>query len=414
VPLYAYKGVGPTGKAASGVRDAESPKALRQILRKDGIVVTQVDLSKGGVKVQSKKGLSKDVDVGEIFNKVKRGDVAAFTRQLATLLKAGITLGEALAALFDQSEKPRLKRVIGEVRGAVNEVNEGSSLADAMARHPAIYDELYISMVRAGEAAGNLDDVLLRLADFTESSQKLRGKVMSALMYPAIMIGVGALIMSILMILVVPEITKMFTQQGKTLPLNTRFLIWTSHIFGAYWFVWIVVCIVGVIAFRGWIRSTSGKETWHRFVLRTPVFGSLLRQVAVSRFTRTLGTMLQAGVPMLRSLEIAREVLGNVVLMKAVDSAKAGVTEGESLANMLKKTGHFPATVTQMISVGERSGTLEQMLLRIADAYEGEIDLKLGRLTSMLEPMMILIMGFSVAFVVMSILQPLIDMTRLR
>ena len=411
MPLYAYKGVGPTGKAASGVRDAESPKALRQMLRKDGIVVTQVDLSKGGVKVQSKKGLSKDVDVSEIFNKVKRGDVAAFTRQLATLLKAGITLGEALAALFDQSEKPKLKRVIGEVRGAVN---EGSSLGDAMARHPAIYDELYISMVRAGEAAGNLDDVLLRLADFTESSQKLRGKVMSALMYPAIMIGVGALIMSILMILVVPEITKMFTQQGKTLPLNTRFLIWTSHIFGAYWFVWLLLFILGIFAFRGWIRSTSGKETWHRFVLRTPVFGSLLRQVAVSRFCRTLGTMLQAGVPMLRSLEIAKEVLGNVVLMKAVDNARAGVTEGESLAVVLKKSGHFPATVTQMISVGERSGTLEQMLLRIADAYEGEIDLKLGRLTSMLEPIMILIMGFSVAFVVMSILQPLIDMTRLR
>ena len=411
MPLYAYKGVGPTGKSAGGVREAESPKALRQMLRKDGIVVTQVDLSKGGKKVQSKKGLSKDVDVGEMFSKVKRGDIAAFTRQLATLLKAGITLGEALAALFDQSEKPKLKRVIGEVRGAVN---EGSSLGDAMARHPSIYDELYISMVRAGEAAGNLDDVLLRLADFTESSQKLRGKVMSALMYPAIMMGVGALIMSILMILVVPEITKMFTQQGKTLPLNTRFLIWTSHIFGAYWFIWLVVVILGVIGFRSWIRTGPGKEKWHRIVLRTPVFGPLLRQVAVSRFARTLGTMLQAGVPMLRSLEIAKEVLGNVVLMKAVEGARAGVTEGESLATMLKKTGHFPATVTQMIAVGERSGTLEQMLLRIADAYESEIDMKLQRMTSLLEPMMILIMGFSVAFVVMSILQPLIDMTRLR
>ena len=411
MPLYAYKGVGPTGKSASGVRDAESPKALRQMLRKDGIVVTQVDLSKGGKKVQSKKGLSKDVDVGEMFSKVKRGDIAAFTRQLATLLKAGITLGEALAALFDQSEKPRLKRVIGEVRGAVN---EGSSLADAMARHPSIYDELYISMVRAGEAAGNLDDVLLRLADFTESSQKLRGKVMSALMYPAIMIGVGALIMSILMILVVPEITKMFTQQGKTLPLNTRFLIWTSHVFGAYWFIWLALVILGIFAFRGWVRSESGKHTWHKFVLKTPVFGPLLRQVAVSRFARTLGTMLQAGVPMLRSLEIAKEVLGNVVLMKAVENARAGVTEGESLAAVLKKSGHFPATVTQMISVGERSGTLEQMLLRIADAYETDIDMKLQRMTSLLEPMMILIMGFSVAFVVMSILQPLIDMTRLR
>ena len=411
MPLYAYKGVGPTGKGASGVREAESPKALRQMLRKDGVVVTQVDISKGGKKVQSKKGLSKDVDVGEIFNKVKRGDVAAFTRQLATLLKAGITLGEALAALFDQSEKPKLKRVLGEVRGAVN---EGSSLADALGKHPSVFDDLFISMVRAGEAAGNLDDVLLRLADFMESSQKLRGKVMSALMYPAIMIGVGALIMSILMILVVPEITKMFTQQGKTLPINTRFLIWTSHLFGTYWPIWIVLVVLGVIGFRAWVRTEAGRARWHRFVLRTPLFGSLLKQVAVSRFTRTLGTMLQAGVPMLRSLDIAKEVLGNVILVKAVETAQAGVTEGESLAVMLKKSGYFPASVTQMISVGERSGTLEQMLLRIADAHENEIDLKLGRLTSMLEPMMILIMGFSVAFVVMSILQPLIDMTRLR
>jgi general secretion pathway protein F len=411
VPLYAYKGVGATGKSASGVREAESPKALRQMLRKDGVVVTQVDISKGGKKVQRKKGLSKDVDVGEIFNRVKKGDVASFTRQLATLLKAGITLGEALAALFDQTEKPKLKRVLGEVRGAVN---EGSSLADSLGKHPAVFDELFISMVRAGEAAGNLDEVLLRLADFMESSQKLRGKVMSALMYPAIMIGVGALIMSILMILVVPEITKMFTQQGKTLPINTRFLIWTSHLFGTYWPVWIVVFVLGIIGFRAWVKTPVGRTRWHRFVLRMPLFGTLLKQVAVSRFTRTLGTMLQAGVPMLRSLDIAKEVLGNVILVKAVETAQAGVTEGESLAVMLKKSGYFPASVTQMISVGERSGTLEQMLLRIADAHENEIDLKLGRLTSMLEPLMILIMGFSVAFVVMSILQPLIDMTRLR
>lgn len=411
MPLYAYKGIGPNGKAQNGVRDAESPKALRAILRKDGVVVTQVDISKGGKKVQSRGGLSKDVDFGDVLSKIKKTDVAAFTRQLATLLKAGITLAEALGALFEQAEKVKLKRVLGEVRGAVN---EGSSLADALAKHPSAFDDLYISMVRAGETAGNLDEVLLRLADFMESSQKLRSKVTSAMVYPGIMISVGVIIMSILMIAVVPKITDMFAQQGKTLPLNTRFLIWLSHMFGAYWFIWLVAGIAGFFLVRAWARSEAGRPKWHAFVLRSPLFGTVVKQVAVARFSRTLGTMLEAGVPMLRSLEIAKEVLGNVVLVKVVDEARAGVTEGESLAVMLKRSGHFPATMVHMISVGERSGTLEAMLLRVADTNELEVDTKLSRMTSLLEPLMILVMGMGVAFVVFSILQPLMDMSKLR
>ena len=411
MPLYAYKGIGPSGKVTSGVRDAESPKALRQLLRKDGVVVTQVDLSKGGKKVSRGRGLSKEVDFADVLGGIKKSEVAAFTRQLATLLKAGIPLAESLAALFEQAEKVKLKRILGEVRGAVN---EGSSLADAVAKHPTVFDELFVSMVRAGETAGNLDEVLLRLADFMESAQRLRGKVTSAMVDPAIMIGVGVIIMSILMIAVVPKITGMFAQQGKTLPANTRFLIWLSHVFGAYWFIWLALAIAGAVGFRAWARSDAGRPRWHRVVLRAPLFGPLLRQVAVARFARTLGTMLQAGVPMLRALDVAREVLGNVVMMKAVDTARAGVTEGESLAVMLRKSGHFPSTVTHMVAVGERSGTLESMLIRVADAHEQDIDMKLGRLTSMLEPIMILVMGVGVAFVVFSILQPLMDMSKMR
>lgn len=411
MPLYAYKGIGPNGKTVSGARDAESPKVLRQALRKDGVVVTQVDLSKGGKKQTRAKGLSREVEFAEVLKSVKKTDVAAFTRQLSTLLKAGIPLAEALGALFEQAEKVRLKRVLGEVKSAVN---EGSSLADALGKHPRVFDELYISMVRAGETAGNLDDVLVSLADFMESAHKLRGKVKGAMVYPVIMIVVSVVILSILMIAVVPQITQMFAQRGHALPLKTQFLVWLSHVFGAYWYLWLVVAVAGFFGLRAWARSVEGRPRWHRFVLRSPLFGQLVRQVAVARFCRTLGTMLESGVPMLRALEVAKEVLGNAVLVKAVDAARAGVTEGESLAGMLRKSGHFPATVTHMIAVGERSGALEAMLIRVADAHEQEIDMRLQRLTSLLEPLMILFMGVAVGFVVFAILEPLMEMSKLR
>ncbi|HTE56881.1 MAG TPA: type II secretion system inner membrane protein GspF [Kofleriaceae bacterium] len=411
MPLYAYKGIGANGKSVSGARDADSPKGLRQALRKDGVVVTQVDLSRGGKKQSRAKGLAREVDFGEVIKSVKKTDVAAFTRQLSTLLKAGIPLAEALGALFDQAEKVRLKRVLGEVKSAVN---EGSSLADALGKHPKVFDDLFISMVRAGETAGNLDEVLVSLADFMESAHKLRGKVKGAMVYPVIMIVVSVLILSILMIAVVPQITQMFAQRGRSLPLKTQFLVWLSHVFGAFWYLWLVAVVAAIFGFRSWSRSTAGRPRWHKFVLHSPLFGQLVRQVAVARFCRTLGTMLQSGVPMLRALEIGKEVLGNAVLVKAVEAARAGVTEGESLALMLRRSGHFPATVTHMIAVGERSGALEAMLIRVADAHEQEIDMRLQRLTSLLEPLMILFMGVAVGFVVFAILEPLMDMSKMR
>ena len=411
MPLYAYKGIGPNGKSVSGARDSDSPKGLRQALRKEGVVVTQVDLSKGGKKQTSAKGLAREVDFGEVIKSVKKTDVAAFTRQLSTLLKAGIPLAEALGALFDQAEKVRLKRVLGEVKSAVN---EGSSLADAVGKHPKVFDELFVSMVRAGETAGNLDEVLVSLADFMESAHKLRGKVKGAMVYPVIMIVVSVAILSILMIAVVPQITEMFAQRGRALPLKTQFLVWLSHVFGAYWYIWLVAVVLAILGFRRWASSPSGRPRWHKIVLRSPLFGPLVKQVAVARFCRTLGTMLQSGVPMLRALEIGKEVLGNDVLVKAVDAARAGVTEGESLALMLRRSGHFPASVTHMIAVGERSGALEAMLIRVADAHELEIDMRLSRLTSLLEPLMILFMGVAVGFVVFAILEPLMDMSKMR
>ncbi len=253
MPMYAYKGIAASGKNTTGVRDADSPKTLRQVLRKDGILVTSFELSKGGKLAKEanakKGGLSRDVDLGGFLGGVKKAEVAAFTRQMATLLKAGIPLAESLGALVDQVQNLRFKTPLSEVRTAVN---EGVSLADAIAKHPKIFDELYISMVRAGEVAGNLDEVLSRLADFLESSQKLKSKVQAAMIYPLVMVVVTAGIIGVLMIKVIPEITSMFTQQGKTLPINTRMLIASSGFMGSHWKAILIAMVAAGVLFVKW------------------------------------------------------------------------------------------------------------------------------------------------------------------
>jgi general secretion pathway protein F len=414
MPMYAYKGVGSSGKTMSGVRDAESPKVLRQMLRKDGILVTSFELSRGGKlakEVNARKGgLSRDVDLGGLLGGVKKVEIAAFTHQMATLVKAGIPLADALGALVEQVTNVRFKAPLSEVRSAVN---EGSSFGDALARHPKLFDELFVSMVRAGEVAGNLDEVLTRLADFLEGSQKLKSKVTSAMVYPAVMVVVGGLIMAVLMVKVIPNITSMFKQQGKTLPINTRMLIATSDFARNYWWLLLLLIVGGFFAFSKWTHGKDGRQVWDRFVLRLPVVGELIRTINVSRFARTLGTMLQSGVPMLRALETAKQIVGNVLLQQAIDDAKRAVTEGESLAQTFKKSGQFPATMIHMVAVGEKAGQLEQMLARVAETYESEVDTKLSRLTALLEPLMLVVMGGAVAFIVFSILQPIMDLGQL-
>jgi general secretion pathway protein F len=414
MPMYAYKGISPSGKSVSGTRDAESPKTLRQVLRKDGVHITSFELSKGGkaarVANAQKGGLSRDVDLGGLFGGVKKVEIAAFTRQMATLLRSGIPLAEALGALVEQLTNVRFKAPVAEVRTAVN---EGSSFADALAKHPRLFDELFVSMVRAGEVAGNLDEVLGRLADFLEAAQKLKSKIIGAMIYPAVMALVSIGIMTVLMAKVIPEITQMFNQQGKTLPINTRMLIAVSGFFG-HNVLWILIgLIVAIFLFVKWTRSKDGRQIWNRFLLKMPVLGQLVRTINVGRFSRTLGTMLQSGVPMLRALDTAKQIMGNVVLQQAIENAKQAVTEGESLAVTLKKSGQFPATMIHMVAVGEKAGQLEQMLARVAEAYEAEVDTKLTRLTALLEPLMLVVMGGAVAFIVFSILQPIMDLGNL-
>ena len=411
MPMYAFKGIAASGKATSGVRDADSPKTLRQLMRKDGVLVTSFELSKGGKQAKAnnakKGGLSRDVDLGGLFGGVKKVEIAAFTRQMATLIKSGIPLAESLNAQVEQTSNVRLKVPLSEVRTAVN---EGSAFADALGKHPRLFDELFVSMVRAGEVAGNLDEVLTRLADFLEGSQKLKSKIQGAMIYPLVMVVVGVAIMSVLMVKVIPEITQMFTQSGKVLPLNTRILIGMSSFLGNYFIFLIIGLALSIWLFFKWSRSRSGKPRWHGFVLNLPVLGELIRTINVGRFARTLGTMLHSGVPMLRALDTAKQIVGNVLIQDAIENAKKAVTEGESLAVTLRKSGQFPATMIHMVAVGEKAGQLEQMLERVAITFETEVDTKLSRFTALLEPLMLVVMGGAVAFIVFSILQPIMDL----
>ncbi len=414
MPMYAYKGLGSSGKNVAGNREAETPKLLRQVLRKDGVIVTSFELTKGGKHAKDhnakKGGLNKSVDFGGVFGGVKQTEIASFTRQMATLIRAGIPLAEALGALVEQIPNMRLKTAVAEVRA---NVNEGMALADALGKHPKMFNELFVAMVRAGEVAGNLDEVLTRLSEFLEGAQKLKSKIQGAMIYPAVMVVVGTGILTVLMIKVIPEITQMFSSQGKTLPLNTRFLIGLSQFLGRY-FLWLLAGIIALgFLFNKWKGSKEGKPIWHRFVLNLPVLGELVRTINVGRFARTLGTMLQSGVPMLRSLDTAKQIVGNVHIQAAIEEAKKAVTEGESLAATLKKSGQFPPTMIHMTAVGERAGQLEQMLDRVATTYESEVDTKLSRFTALLEPMMLVVMGGAVTFIVFSILQPIMDLGQL-
>jgi len=409
--MWAYKGLDARGKAVNGVRDADTPKLLRATLRRDGVIVTDVAEARAGKSAKAGlskgKGLNAEVDLGALLGGIKRVEIAAFTRQVATLIKAGIPLAESLGALFEQIENPRLKSVVGDVRG---KVNEGSSFADALSKHQRHFEGVYISMVRAGETAGNLDQVLVRLADFMESSIRQRSKVIGALIYPALMAVVSAGVMAVLMIAVVPKITSMFEDTDKVLPWNTQFLIAASNALGAYWLFFLIFIAVSAIGFRYWRRSPRGRAIWDHMILYLPVIGPLARQIAIGRFARTFGTMLASGVPLLRAMDISKDILGNVVLMKVIDGAREKIQQGESIAVTLKRSGYFPSVVTHMIAVGERAGQLEQMLANVADAYDADTETKLSRMTALLEPLMIVFMGGAVAFIVFSILMPIMDM----
>jgi len=411
MPVFAYKGLNNKGRQIKGIKEADSGRVLRTILRKDGVYVTEFHETKSGKDVGPKgKGLNREVDLGGLLGKIKPQETAVFTRQLATLLKAGIPLAESLAALVDQVENPRVKEIVTDVR---RRINEGSSLAAAMEAHPKMFESLYINMVRSGEAAGNLDEVLFRLADFADNQIALRAKILSAVLYPIIMAFVGGIIMIVLMVVVVPQITQLFADMDKALPWNTELLIALSGFIGNYWWAVIIGSIAFYIIFKYWKKTKSGKLKWDMLRLKFPIFGDLSRKVAIARFGSTLGTMLSAGVPLLQALSIVKNVLGNQVLENVVEDSRESIKEGEAIAAPLKRSKQFPPLMVHMIAVGEKSGQLEVMLSNVAETYQNEVEVRLSRLTTLLEPIMIVVMGGAVAFVVFSILMPILQMNQM-
>jgi general secretion pathway protein F len=401
MPVFAYKALNEAGRAVEGLKEADSPRTLRTALRRDGLYLTAV------VGEQKAQAASPDVNVRRwVVGRVSADDVAIATRQLAVLVNAGIPLVDSLAALVDQVDHERLKRILSAVK---QRVNEGGSLADALGAHPKVFSTLYVNMIRAGESSGALEVVLFRLADFTENQARLRSKVLGTLTYPAAMLLIGTVIMGILFTVVIPKITKVFEDTKATLPWTTRFLIGFSSFVHDWWWAMGLVLVAAGYGFSRWIKTPAGRARWDVAVLDAPIFGPLARHLAIARFTRTLATLLKSGVPLLTAMDIVKNIVGNTRLSTVIEESRESIKEGESIAAPLKRSGEFPPLVYHMVAIGEKSGQLEEMLTNVANAYDAQVETRISALTSLLEPIMIVVMGVAVAFIVFSILMPILQ-----
>ena len=407
MPVYEYKALDIRGKKLKGIIDADSVFAARQKLRKTNIF--PVDLNETSVEEKNKMPAGRSIS--DLFKRVSLRDVSVMTRQLATLLSASIPLVPSLTALISQTTNPKLKKTLAQIK---EDVNEGNSLAQSILYYPRIFSPFYVNMVRAGEASGALDIVLERLADFNESRQALQGKIKAALAYPVFMFLIGSVVLFFLTTFIVPKITGIFSEMHQALPGITIFLISISSFLKSFWMAIVLIIIGSFIGLRYMFTKTlRGQYLWDKIKLKMPLFGSLTHKMAVARFSRTLGTLLESGVPLLTALSIVKNVVNNRLIADAIAETSIDVEEGGNLSATLSKKRLFPPIVTQMISAGEQSGTLEKMLYKIADSLENEVESNITMMTSMLEPVMILIMGLLVGFIVISILLPIFEMNQL-
>lgn len=404
--VFEYIALDEKGRQLKGFVDAPGIAAARQKLREENIY--PVEINQAEAKKDSAVSAALKINLWE---RVSASQVAVFTRQLSTLLGAGMPLVPSLSILMQQEKNPLLKKSLAQIR---EQVTEGKSLTEAMSEFPRIFPPFYLNMVRAGEASGTINLVLERLADFSENQQALMSKIRSALAYPIIMFIMGSAVIFLLMTFVVPKITTIFTDMNQTLPLVTLVLIKVSNFLKAFWWLILILLFAGIAAFKYMTAGTdAGRHSWDNIKLRLPIMGQISRKIAVARFCRTLATLLQSGVPLLAAMEIVRNIVNNVVIGDAIHQAARDLEEGKGLSGPLNKSGLFPPLVTEMIAVGEQSGTLEAMLNRIAVAYENESQANIMIMTSLLEPLMILVMGLVVGFIVVSILLPIFEMNQL-
>lgn len=404
MPIFEYRGLSRKGQNVRGTVDADNIRSARTKLKKDGIYVVDLkDKTKVTRSAREKKTAAN--------RSVNITDLSMMTRQLATLLKANIPLVDALTAVSEQIENAYLSEVVADIK---NNVNEGGSFHKSLQKYPKIFDKIYVYMCEAGEMAGNLDVILIRLAEFKESQNALSSKVKSALLYPLLMFFFTGVLLGVLFIFVIPKIVAVFESSPELkLPWYTVVIIDISGFLVNYWWVLLVGGFVSYTLFKSWKSTPSGKAQWDAMFLKFPVVGKLARIVAVSRFTRTLATLLTGGVPMLSAMTIVRNVVDNEIIGAAVDVAKENISEGESIAGPLKKSGQFPPIVIHMINIGEKTGDLENMLTQVSDSYDFQVKVAVEGLTSLLEPLMIVIMGCVIGIIVFAIMIPMFQLSSL-
>jgi general secretion pathway protein F len=406
MPVYEYSALNKAGKTVKGIIDADSLAAARNKIRQTGNypvdIQETVPVSKG---VRGRKPPQ-----FRLAQRVRQQEVSIATRQLATLLGAGIPLVSALNGLIEQTSNPAFKRIIAQLKDSVN---EGNSFTSALAEHPRLFSRIYVNMVKSGEASGSLDVVLEQLAEFGEAQQNMKSRIRAALLYPSFMAVVGIVVLFLLITFIVPSITKVFEDTQQALPLPTTILIGLSGFLAEFWWAFLLLVTGAVILLRYAVQQPYGRRVWDRLKLTLPLFGDLNTKIASARFGRTLGSLLQSGVPLVQALHIVKNIFNNVHLTRVIDEATEELEKGRSLSNVLKKSRWFLPMVVQMISVGEQSGALEKMLDKVADSYEREVETKVMALTSMIEPVMILVMGLLVSFIVVSILLPIFEMNQL-
>lgn len=406
MPIFEYKAIDGDNKVKKGIIDADTTRDARLKLKKERLFVTDIREAKakkgGPIRIKGVTGI-------EVPNKLRTEQVAAVTRQMASLLQAGIPLAEALRMIIEQAPDKRIESAFRDIR---EKVTQGMPLGDAVLQHPAYFTDLYSNMVKAGESSGALDKVLVRLAGFLQAQTRLKNKVGAAMIYPMIMCGVGVIVVAVLMVFVVPRVTQLIKGRGQELPLPTKILIAGSDFLVHWWFLVLVGILVASIAFNLFVHGERGGLVWDRFKLRLPVFGDLMRKQAMARFSITLATLLRSGVPALQAIDVTKNVLDNRVLKNALQTVHDRVVEGTDLATPMKMSGVFPPTVSYMVGVGEQAGNLEEMLERIAGTYDEEVDLATQKMTSVIEPLIIVLLAVIVAGIVIAIVMPLLQLQR--
>jgi len=396
MPIYKWEGKAAKGVMKKGEMEAPNEAAIRIHLRQQNIIPTKV-ASKG-----------KEIRISLPFGKkVKQRSIAVFTRQLATMIDAGLPLVQSLEILSQQQESKVFKNIIREIR---EDVEGGSTFAGALKKHPATFNELYTNLVVAGEEGGILDNILTRLANYIEKSEALKKKVKSALIYPATIVGVAIIVVIVLMIFVIPVFETMFKSAGQSLPLPTLIVLTMSKLIKKYVIIFIPALVLLFYLGRKYYQTQNGRAVIDRLLLKLPVFGPLFRKIAVARFSRTLGTLVSSGVPILDGLTIVSRTSGNRTIETAILNARASIREGETIAEPLNRSKIFPPMVIQMISVGESTGALDSMLSKIADFYEEEVDIAVSNLTSLLEPFLMIFLGVVIGGVVISMYLPIFNM----